>query len=330
MTGRRSILKLVGAVVLALPLTGRTQQPRRVRRIGYLSGGSATSTGSQRGAQQLRDALLRKGYEEGANLVIEKRFAEGKAEQLPALAEELLRLNVELIIAVLNPSIAASKRVTRTVPIVMHVGASPVENGYVETLARPGGNITGTTWSGPESAGKILQILKEAKPDAVRIATLWNSTFPAAEAWKLESNRAASRLGVSLQFFDVTRVEELVLALERIAAARPHGLVAWGDHINIPRAREIAAFAIERKLAFISNSPRHVEEGGLISFAPDLSDLYDRTASFVERILRGAKPADLPVEEPTKFDLIVNAKTASAIDHRIPPLLLLQATRVIE
>lgn len=173
-------------------------------------------------------------------------------------------------------------------------------------------------------------MIERGLADAYRIATLWNSTFPAAEAWKLESNRAASRLGVSLQFFDVTRVEELVVALERIAAARPHGLVAWGDHINIPRAREIAAFAIERKLAFISNSPRHVEEGGLISFAPDLSELYDRTASFVERILRGAKPADLPVEEPTKFDLIVNAKTASAINHRIPPLLLLQATRVIE
>ena len=301
-----------------------------MRRIGFLSAGQAGSPGAQRATQQLRDSLRRKGYDEGGNIVIERRFAEGNAERLPALAEELLSLKVELIVAVLNPAIAAAKRATRTVPIVMHVGADPVENGYVESLARPGGNITGTTWTGPESAGKILQILKDAKPGAVRIATLWNSTFPSAEAWKRESDRAASRLSVSVQYFDVTRTEELVVALDRIAALRPDALVAWGDHINIARAREIAAFAIERKLVLISNSPRHTEEGGLISYAPDLSALFDRTASFVDRILRGATPAELPVEQPATLELIVNARTASAIGLRFSPALLLQATRVLE
>ncbi|MGH8674294.1 MAG: ABC transporter substrate-binding protein [Burkholderiales bacterium] len=330
MTRRRTILKLLGVAVLARPFAGRAQPAQKLRRIGYLSAGQSASPGSQRGIQQLRDSLRRKGYDEGGNLAIERRFAEGNAERLPALAEELLGQKVELIVAVLNPAIAAAKRATRTVPIVMHVGASPVENGYVETLARPGGNITGTVWSGPESAGKILQILKEAKPGAVRVATLWNSTFPAADAWKRESDRAASALGVSVQYFDVTRTEELVVALDRIAATRPDALVAWGDHINIPRAREVAAFAVERKIVLISNSPRHTEEGGLISYAPDLSALYDRTASFVDRILRGTTPANLPVEQPTTFDLIVNAKTARAIRHTIPSPLLLQATRVIE
>jgi putative ABC transport system substrate-binding protein len=330
LTNRRTILKLLGAAALARPLSGVAQHAQKVRRIGYLSGGQAGSPGSQRGTQQLREALRHKGYDEGGNVVIEWRFAEGNVERLPVLAEELIGLKVELIVAVLNPAIAAAKKATRTVPIVMHVGADPVENGYVKTLARPGGNITGTTWTGPESAGKILQILKDANPGARRIATLWNATFPSAVAWKRESDRVANGLGVALQYFDVTRPEELAGALDRIAASRPDALVAWGDHINIPRAREIAAFAIERKLVLISNSPRHTEEGGLLSYAPDLSALYDRTASFVDRILRGAAPAELPVEEPTKFDLIVNARTARAIGHRLAPTLLLQATRVLE
>jgi len=316
-------------VLLALgtgPLVGRAQPVERVRRIGFLSGGQSSSPTWQ----QLRDALRRLGWENGRNLVIEGRYAESKAERLPALARELLELKVELIVASLNPSIAAAKSVTTTIPIVMLVGASPVEVGYVKTLARPGGNITGTVWTGPESAGRILRLLKDAKPGAVRIATLCNPAFPIAQAWRNESDRAAKLLGLSVQYFDVTRAEELSPALERIAAAKPDALVAWGDQINILHGAEIAAFAIERRLAFASNSPRHTEAGGLLSFAPDLVALNERTASFVDRILRGAAPSELPVEEPTKFDLVVNARTAAAIGHKIPAAVLLQATRVIE
>jgi len=330
MTSRRTVLKSLTAAVLARPFAGRAQPARTVRRIGVLSGGQSGSPGAQQGEQQLRDSLGRQGWKEGGNLAIERRYAEGNAERLPALARELIDLKVELIVAVLNPSIAAAKSVTRSVPIVMHVGASPVETGYVESLARPGGNITGTIWSGPESAGKILQILKEVKPGVVKIATLWNSAFPSAPAWKQESDRAAKVLGVSVQYFDATRAEDLNPALSRIAAVGPDALVAWGDHINIPRAAEIAAFAIERKLVFVSNSTRHVEGGALASYAPDLPALYDRTASFIDRILRGAAPPGLPVEQPTKFELILNARTASAIGHRIPSAVLLQATRLIE
>lgn len=330
MTSRRATLTLLSVALFARPLAGRAQHAERVRRIGFLSGGQSNSAGAQSGRQQLRDALRRQGWEEGGNLVIERRYAEAEAERLPALARELLDLKVELIVAVLNPSIAAAKSVTTTVPIVMHVGASPVEVGFVKTLGRPGGNITGTVWTGPESAGRILQILKEAKPSAGRIATLWNSAFPIAQAWKDESDRAAKLLGLSVQYFDVTRLEELTPALARIAAARPDALVAWGDQITISRAADIAAFAIERRLAFASNSPRHVEAGGLLTFAPDSAALLNRTASFIDRILRGAAPAGLPVEQPTRFDLIVNARTAAAIGHKIPAAVLLQATRVIE
>jgi len=330
MTSRRATLALLGLALFGRPFAGRAQRAEKVRRIGYLSGGQSGSAAAQTGRQQLRDALRRHGWEEGRNLVIEGRFAELKAERLPALARELLELKVELIVALLNPSIAAAKSVTTTLPIVMHVGASPVENGYVKTLAHPGGNITGTVWTGPESAGKILLLLKDAKPGVMRIATLWNSSFPIAQAWRDESERVAKLLGLSVQYFDVTRAEELTPALERIAAAKPDALVAWGDSVTIARGTEIAAFAIERGLAFASNSPRHSEAGALLSFAPDLAALYDRTASFVDRILRGAAPAGLPVEQPTKFDLIINARTAAAIGHKIPAATLLQATRIIE
>lgn len=329
MPNRRTILNLLGVAVLARPFAGRAQQAQTVRRIGYLAGFQSSAPATRRGQELVREALRRKGWEEGKNLVIEWRYAEGNVERLPALAEELVGLKVELIVAVFNSSITAARRATRTVPIVMHAGTDPVGSGFVTSLARPGGNISGTIWSGPETAGKILEIVKHTKPGAVRVATLSNSS-PVFQMWKRENDSAARVLGVSVQYFDVNRVEDLVAVLDRVAAARPDALVAWGDAITISRARELTAFAIERKIALISNSPVHGEEGALVSYAPDLSALRDRTVSFVDRILRGATPAELPVEQPTKFDLIVNAKTARAIGHNLPPVLLLQATRVIE
>jgi putative ABC transport system substrate-binding protein len=284
----------------------------------------------QRFRHQLPDALRRLGWKEGGNLVIEMRFSEAKAERLPALARELLELKVDIIIAPLDQSVVAARSVTTTVPIVMHAVDSPVENGYVKTLARPGGNITGTTWSGPENAGKLLQVLKEAIPGAAQIATFRDPTYRRAQAWKDESDRAAKLLGLNVQYFDVRRVEDVTLALSRIAAPRMDALVTWGDAATFSRAADIAAFAIERKLAFVSTVSRYVELGGLFSVGPNVEAIYDRTASFVDRILRGAAPAELPVEQPTTFDLVVNAKTAAAIGHKIPSAVLLRATRVIE
>jgi len=315
--------------MLARPFAARAQQAQKVRRIGYLAGFQSSAPATQRGQELIREALRRSGWEEGKNLIIEWRYAEGNVERLPALAQELVGLKVELIVATFNSSITAARRATRTVPIVMHAATDPVGAGFVTTLARPGGNVTGTVWSGPEIAAKILEVARQTKPGAARVATLMSSG-PVFQLWKRENDNAARALGVSVQYFEVNRAEDLVPVLERVATARPDVVVAWGDAITISRARELTAFAIERKLALISASPVHGEQGALVSYAPDLSAMRDRTMSFVDRILRGATPAELPVEQPTKFELIVNAKTARAIGHNLPPVLLLQATRVIE
>lgn len=329
MTNRRAILKSLGAAMLAGPFSAEAQQSQKARRIGYLAGFESGAPATRRGQERVRESLRRVGWAEGKNLVIEWRYAEGNLERLPALADELVGSRVELIVAVFNSSIIAASRATRTIPIVMHHGTDPVGNGFVKALARPGGNVTGTVWSGPETAGKILEIVKKTKPDAVRVATLANSSH-VFQLWKRENDLAARALGVSAQYFDVDRAEDLVATLDRVAGARPDVLVAWGDAITISRARELTAFAIERKIALISNSPVHANEGALVAYTPDLAAVSERMVSFVDRILRGATPAELPVELPTKFELIVNSRTAKAIGLSLPPALLLQATRVIE
>jgi putative ABC transport system substrate-binding protein len=330
MTSRRATLTLLSLALFAPLLAARAPQAEGVRRIGILWHGLPDAPMTRRVRQQMRDTLRRQGWKEGEDLVIEERFSDGKAERLPALARELLELKVELIVAAVDQPIAAAKSVTTTVPIVMLAADSPVENGYVKTLARPGGNITGTTWSGPESAGKLLQVLKEAIPSVVQVATFRDTTYRGAQAWKDESDRAAKSLGLNVQYFDVRRVEDITHALSQIAAARMDALVTWGDSATYPRAADIAAFAIERRLAFVSTVSRYVEAGGLLSMGPNVAAIHDRTASFVDRILRGAAPAELPVEQPTKFDLIINARTAAAIGREIPAAVLVQAARVIE
>jgi putative tryptophan/tyrosine transport system substrate-binding protein len=326
---RRKFL-LASSALLTVPLSSFAQKAEKVRRIEYLSGSTLTSFVSLGPKKWLWDSLRRAGYEEGKNLIIEMRFADGKLERLAALAEELARLNIELIIASLNPAIAAAKQATRTIPIVMHAALNPVENGYVASLARPGGNITGTKWAGPEVAGKIVQILKEAVPGAVRIANLLEPNYPAAEAWTTERDRAAGTLGMSLQDFPITRVDDVVGALDHIAAIRPDALIVWGGPILNSRGREIAAFATQRKLVSVGATNNYVEAGGLIFYGPDLSAVFDRTASYVDRILRGAKPADLPVEGPTKYELVINTKTAQAIAFKPPQSFLVGVDRQIE
>ena len=325
---RRKFL-LASSAFLAAPLTLFAQPSEKVRRIGVLSTGTPTSFAGQRFRQRLRDSLQHFGYEEGRNLVIEMRYADGKIESLPVLAEELVRLKVELIIAPLNAAVAAAKQATRTIPIVMLSALEPVENGYVESLARPGGNITGTIWTGFESGGKIVQILREAIPGAVRVAMLFNPAG-GAETRMPESLRAASSLGMSLQVFPISRVEDIASALDRIAQIRPDALIVLADPNSNLRAREIANFATQKKLVSIGTSSIYVEAGGLIFYGPDISAMYDRTASFVDRILRGAKPGNLPVEGPTKYELVFNSKTAQAIDFKPPQLFLLQVSRTIE
>ncbi len=318
----------------AAPRVLMAQSPGKVRRIGFLSADNLANPASQEAKTVFPASLKALGYEEGRNLVIEWRWGEAKEVSLPALAEELVRLKVELIVARTNAPIAAAMRATRVIPIVMLNASFPVEMGFVGSLARPGGNITGTSYSSPEVFEKQLQILKEIAPGAIRLAVLWDSNQSRSQGQgkiigdSLE--RAATRLGMKLQYFEVSRPEEVTAAMDRIGASRMDALSYLGSSIFRPHVKEIVAVAIKRKIVSVGTVPTFADRGGLVDYAPDTKGFFDRTASYVDRILKGARPADLPVEQPTKFNLQVNLKTASAIGITIPQSILLRADRVIE
>jgi putative ABC transport system substrate-binding protein len=327
---RAAPLAISTGALRAAPLA-QPQQTTKLTRIGYLSPEVAESEPGRRNQRLLRDSLRRVGYEVGRNLTIEWRFAEGKRHRLDELAQDLVRSHVELIVAFGNGPTLAAKRASGTIPVVMFIGVLPVELGIVESLARPGGNVTGTVWTSPELPGKILQILKEAAPDAVRVALLWNPSVPVNKIYELELQRAAQTLGMTYQNFDVTRAEEIPAVLGRIAASRSDALnVIYDPAVIGSRLRDIAAFAIQRKLVSIGSARAVVSTGGLFYYGPVASDIADQTASYVDRILRGAKPADLPVQMPSKYELVINAKTARAIGYKIPPALALRADELIE
>lgn len=323
---------LIASAALVASRLARAQPAVKSRRIGVLAVGLSTAE-QQQWAQLYFLKLLREaGYEDGRNMTVEWRFAEGDVNRLPALADELVRLNVEVMVASFNQSIEAAKRATRTVPVVMLNAVSPVEQGFIDSLARPGGNITGTAWSSPETVGKILQVLKEAAPRTVRLAILGNPDFSVGTG-SLAVGRAAqlgAKLGMSVEFFEARRPEEIAPALAKIAASKSQALFAAVDTILISGLRDIARFAQERKLPSISTAATFVDVGGLLYYGPDLNELAERTISYVVRILGGAKPAELPVELPSIYTLIINKKTAAAIGHKIPQSFLLRADRVIE
>ncbi len=326
---RRQFLIAAGAV-LAAPLA-RAQQAAKVRRTGYLSSEVAESESGRRNQRLIRESLRRVGYEEGKNLAIEWRFAEGRPERLEELAQDLVRRDVELIVAFTNRPILAAKSASQSIPIVMFIGVVPVELGIVQSLARPGGQVTGTVWTSPETPGKVAQILKEAAPGTVRVALLRDPSVPVVKIYEPERQRAAQALGMTYQHFDVTRAEEIPAALERIAASRPDALHVFFDPAVIgSRLHDIAAFAIQHKLVSIGSARAVVNTGGLLYYGPAAADIADQTAGYVDRILRGAKPADLPIQMPRKYELVINARTARAIGYRIPPALALRADEIIE
>jgi putative ABC transport system substrate-binding protein len=326
---RRRLLLVTGALLIAS--SARAQPAKKVRRIGYLSSEVADSEPGRRNPRLLRESLKRLGYEEGRNLAVEWRFAEGNLERLNELARDLARRNVELIVAFTNPPIEAAKRASATIPVVMYMGVVPVELGIVESLARPGGNVTGTSWFSPELPGKLVQILKEAVPGAFRVAVLQNPSLPKTRIYAPAQERAARLLGMTYQYFDVTHPDHVSAALERIAASRPDALLIDYEPAAIgSRLREITAFAIEHKLVSIGNGRVVTNTGGLIYYGPVASDIADQTAGYIARILQGAKPADLPIQMPRKYELVINAKTARAIGYRVPRALLARADEVIE
>jgi putative ABC transport system substrate-binding protein len=318
---------IVLLAILAAPLAAEAQQPGKVYRIGYLSLGSPSGGVSR----PFRDTLRKLGYVEGQNLLIEARFADAKADQLPGLAADLVQRKVDLIVTIGTPPVKAAKEATATIPIVMAGSADPVEHGFVATLAQPGGNVTGLTHSpGPEISGKGIELLKEAVPTVSRVAVLWDSSI-IHEGLSLENQKVVARkLGMTLLPFDAKTLDELNMALASIPRERANGLFVFPNFINGKHAQLILDFVATNRLPTMFQETWWLERGGLMSYYTNWDRLRERAALLVDKILKGAKPADLPVEQPTKFELVVNLKTAKALGLTIPPEVLARADEIIQ
>jgi putative ABC transport system substrate-binding protein len=323
-----SALALV-LILLAGPFAVEAQQPTRVVRVGWLSGTLPTDNPPLREAfmQRLRDH----GYVQGRNLVFEGRWAEGKLDRLPALAAELAGLQVDAIVTVGPTATYPAKKVTTTIPIVFVGVSAPVESGLVASLARPGGNVTGLSFDvGPELSGKRLELLKEVVPRASRVAYLRDPTIPGATATLQATEAAARALGVTLQPLEMRGPDDLEPAFTAMAKERADAVLIGGGPIASFHRARIAELAAKHRIAAIYGLRGFVDSGGLMSYGPSLADLFRRAADYVDNILKGTKPANLPVEQPTKFELVINRRTAKALGLTIPPALLLKVDHVIE
>jgi putative ABC transport system substrate-binding protein len=276
------------------------------------------------------EALRTLGWIEGDNLIIDRRYAESQNNRLPDLAAELIQLKPDVILTATTPAVLALKRTTSTIPIVSAGIADPVATGVVSSLARPGGNVTGISSIASELNGKRLQLLNEVAPKVRSVAVLTNPTSSASVLGVVDLRRAAEAMGIRLQIIEVARPEDLEAALERVASSQAQALLVPNEPILIQARARLAAFALKQHLPSVYGDKPHAEAGGLLSYDPDRADNFRRAAIYVDKILKGAKPADLPVEQPTKFELVINLKTAKALGLTIPPSLLLRADQVIE
>jgi len=321
---RKTALGSILFALLAVVVTAEAQQAEKVPRIGYLGLIEIPERD-----EAFRKGLRERGYVEGQNIHADYRFAGGRVERLAELAAELVRLNVDLIVVTGTAVAEAAKRATKTIPIVFAVVTDPIESGLVATLAKPGGNITGFTTLNLESSGKRLELLKEVKARISRVAVLQNPTNSTSPSMLKETEAAATRLGIRLQSLEIRSPADLVGAFQAASREKAAALVGLPDNLLASQHRPIRDFAVKNRLLEISWSSEWVEAGSLMSYGANMPDLYRRTATVVEKILKGAKPADLPVEQPTKFELVINLKTAKQIGLTIPPNVLARADRVI-
>jgi putative ABC transport system substrate-binding protein len=312
-----------------VPPSSDAQQVKTIPRIGILWGGSPPSEPAP-SRDAFRQGLRELGYAEGQNIALEERWAERQPERLPALAAELVHLQVDVLVTTGDAQVRAAKHATSTIPIVMAVSGAPVEAGYVTSLARPGGNITGLSVRSPELSAKLLELLKEAVPNVARVAVLWNAANPVKVLDFRETQDAARVLGVTLQSVEVRAAHDFEVAFAAITRERPDAFIALVDEFSNQHSSQIGGFAARSRLPAIFGDRRHVEAGGLMSYGPSLRDMFRRAATLVDKILKGAKPADLPVEQPTKFELVLNRKTAQVLGITFPPTLLVLADEVIQ
>jgi len=316
------------AILLAVCVPADAQQPSKVSKIGFLVGPSRSFFTNR--IESFEQGLHSLGYIEGRNIVIEYRYAEGNAARLRALAAELVGLKVDVIVTSATPAALAAKKATSTIPIVFVSVTDPIGSGLVASLARPGGNITGLTVLAVELSGKRVELLKEAAPNITRVAFLWNSANPAQAPQRREAQAAAQALGLHLQSLDVRSSNDFDTAFEATLRERAQALIASPEPLINTHLKRIVEFAAKNRLPAMYGGPEVVDGGGLMSYAPDYIDQYRRTAIYVDKILKGSKPADLPVEQPTKFEFIINLKAAKQIGLTIPPTVLARADRVIK
>jgi putative ABC transport system substrate-binding protein len=321
---RRRLLGGVVVSLLAAPLVAAAQGPGKVYRIGVLGNeNNPPWDGFRRGLRDL-------GYVDGRNLSIEWRWSEGKPDRFPALAMELVALRPDVIVASGTQAIRAAMEATSAIPIVMTTSSYPERIGFVKSLARPGGNVTGLSNVGPELSGKRLELLKEIAPNVFRVAVLWNPASTVEPLALQELLTAGAAINVEIQSVEVRSPDDFSAAFAAVSSSRAHAMLALGNPINFRGRQLIADFALRSGLPSIYAERLFVEAGGLMSYAPSFTDSFRRAAIYIDKILKGAKPGDLPVEQPTKFELVINLKTAKALGLTIPPSLLLRADQVIE
>jgi ABC-type uncharacterized transport system substrate-binding protein len=318
------------ALLFAHSFPAAAQQPKKVPRIGYLVGGDAASDSAR--SEAIRLALGELGYIEGQNIAIEYRYGEGKRDRLPELAAELVRLKVDVIVTPTAGPIQAAKNATKTIPIVMMgLPADPVKEGFIESLARPGGNVTGVTTISRELGGKRLELLKEAVPRLARVAVLYDRAIPNSVIEVKEVLPVAARaLRLTIQPWEVRAANDFDRVFAAMGKQRLDGLYMLGGGLMNANRKRIVGFALKNRLASLHSLREFVDAGGLMYYGADLADSYRRGATYVDKILKGAKPADLPVEQPTKFELVINLKTAKRIGLTIPQKVLARADRVIQ
>lgn len=317
----------LSAMLFALYPVTEAQQPKKTPRIGFLIA-SSPSPASPR-VEAFRQGLRELGYVEGKDIVVEYRHGEGKPDRLPALAADLVRLKVEIIVTGGTSPATAAKEATVTIPIVMTQDIDPVGNGFVASLARPGGNITGLSNFSPELSGKRIELIKEIVPRISRLAVLGGLTLSANAQGLKEVELAAGAFGVQLQYLGVRDLTDVESAFRAASKGRADAVLAMPSAVLISHRRQTADFAAKNRLPAIYYATEFVEDGGLMSYAPNFADLSRRAATYVDKILKGANPAELPVEQPTKFELVINLKTAKQIGLTIPPNVLARADRVI-
>jgi putative tryptophan/tyrosine transport system substrate-binding protein len=316
------------AVLFALRVSAAAQTPGKIHKLGVLL---PYAPGPDARVEAFRQALRELGYIEGKTINIEYRWADGKFENLPELAADLVRINVDVIIAAVTQASLAARKATVTIPIVMIGVSDPVGSRLVSSLARPGTNVTGTSSMTAQVVGKQLELLKDTLPKVSRIAALWNPANPVFQALQVQETEIAARsLGIRLHFIEARDADEIDRAFVTMARKGTRALIVLGDPVFISHRKRIADLAVKHRLPAVSGTRDQVESGGLMAYGPSFADMYRRTAYYVDRILKGAKPGDLPVEQPTKFELVINLKTARQIGLTISPNVLARADQVIK